>query len=66
MPTIDITTTGETHTIDGVQIEFQMAPGTEAPAEMRFYFPQFRALCMAGERHHNSAQPADPAGRPGP
>jgi len=28
VPTIDITTTGETHTIDGVEIEFQMAPGT--------------------------------------
>ncbi|HVQ99602.1 MAG TPA: MBL fold metallo-hydrolase, partial [Mycobacterium sp.] len=26
VPTIDITTTGETHTIDGVEIEFQMAP----------------------------------------
>ena len=47
VPTLDITTTGETHTIDGVQIEFQMAPGTEAPAEMHFYFPTFRALFMA-------------------
>jgi alkyl sulfatase BDS1-like metallo-beta-lactamase superfamily hydrolase len=53
MPTIDITTTGETHTIDGVEIEFQMAPGTEAPAEMHFYFPRFRALCMAENATHN-------------
>lgn len=53
VPTIDIRTTGETHTIDGVQIEFQMAPGTEAPAEMHFYFPQFRALCMAENATHN-------------
>ena len=53
VPTIDITTTGETHTIDGVQIEFQMAPGTEAPAEMHFYFPAFRALCMAENATHN-------------
>lgn len=53
VPTVDITTTGETHTIDGVQIEFQMAPGTEAPAEMHFYFPQFRALCMAENATHN-------------
>lgn len=30
VPTVDITETGETHTIDGVEIEFQMAPGTEA------------------------------------
>ncbi|WP_059014164.1 alkyl sulfatase dimerization domain-containing protein [Mycobacterium sp. M26] len=53
VPTIDITTTGETHTVDGVEIEFQMAPGTEAPAEMHFYFPQFRALCMAENATHN-------------
>lgn len=53
VPTVDITTTGETHTIDGVEIEFQMAPGTEAPAEMHFYFPGFRALCMAENATHN-------------
>jgi alkyl sulfatase BDS1-like metallo-beta-lactamase superfamily hydrolase len=53
VPTLDITSTGETHTIDGVEIEFQMAPGTEAPAEMHFYFPGFRALCMAENATHN-------------
>jgi hypothetical protein len=53
VPTLDITTTGEVHTIDGIQIEFQMAPGTEAPAEMHFYFPRFRALCMAENATHN-------------
>ena len=53
VPTVDIKITGETHTIDGVEIEFQMAPGTEAPAEMHFYFPQFRALCMAENATHN-------------
>jgi alkyl sulfatase BDS1-like metallo-beta-lactamase superfamily hydrolase len=53
VPTIDITTTGEIHTLDGVEIEFQMAPGTEAPAEMHFYFPKFRALCMAENATHN-------------
>jgi alkyl sulfatase BDS1-like metallo-beta-lactamase superfamily hydrolase len=53
VPTIDIQATGETHTIDGVEIEFQMAPGTEAPAEMHFYFPRFRALCMAENATHN-------------
>jgi alkyl sulfatase BDS1-like metallo-beta-lactamase superfamily hydrolase len=53
VPTVDITTTGETHTIDGIEIEFQMAPGTEAPAEMHFYFPKFRALCMAENATHN-------------
>ncbi len=53
VPTVDIRRTGETHTIDGVEIEFQMAPGTEAPAEMHFYFPKFRALCMAENATHN-------------
>ncbi|MGE2691751.1 alkyl/aryl-sulfatase [Mycolicibacterium pulveris] len=53
VPTVDIAHTGETHTIDGVDIEFQMAPGTEAPAEMHFYFPRYRALCMAENATHN-------------
>jgi alkyl sulfatase BDS1-like metallo-beta-lactamase superfamily hydrolase len=53
IPTIDITTTGETLNIDGVDFEFQMAPGAEAPAEMHFYLPQFRALCMAENASHN-------------
>ncbi|MDX1889614.1 alkyl/aryl-sulfatase [Mycolicibacterium sp. 050158] len=53
VPTLDVTTTGETHVVDGVEIEFQMAPGTEAPAEMHFYFPRFRALCMAENATHN-------------
>jgi hypothetical protein len=53
VPTIDVAVTGDTHTIDGVEIEFQMAPGTEAPAEMHFYFPRFRALCMAENATHN-------------
>lgn len=44
VPTIDITSTGEIHTIDGVDIEFQMAPGTEAPAEMHFYFPDRKSV----------------------
>jgi alkyl sulfatase BDS1-like metallo-beta-lactamase superfamily hydrolase len=53
VPTVDVKSTGETHTIDGVEIEFQMAPGSEAPAEMHFYFPRFRALCMAENATHN-------------
>lgn len=53
VPTVDVRRTGETHTIDGVEIEFQMAPGSEAPAEMHFYFPRFRALCMAENATHN-------------
>ncbi|MFT4713909.1 MAG: alkyl sulfatase BDS1-like metallo-beta-lactamase superfamily hydrolase [Candidatus Azotimanducaceae bacterium] len=45
--------TGETRTIDGIEIEFQMTMGTEAPAEMVFYFPQFKALCMSEITSHH-------------
>ncbi len=51
-PTLSIGSTGEEHVIDGVRIVFQMAPGTEAPAEMHFYFPDKRALCMAENATH--------------
>jgi alkyl sulfatase BDS1-like metallo-beta-lactamase superfamily hydrolase len=51
-PTVDITHTGQELVIDGVRIEFQMTPGTEAPAEMNFYFPDHRALCTAENTSH--------------
>lgn len=46
-PTELVAETGTELTVDGVRIEFQMTPGTEAPAEMNFLFPDHRALCMA-------------------
>ena len=52
VPTIDITTTGQELTIDGVRIVFQVTPGTEAPAEMNFYFPDRHALCAAENTSH--------------
>ncbi|GIL28391.1 alkyl/aryl-sulfatase [Actinocatenispora comari] len=52
-PTVDVTHTGQTETLDGVEIEFQCTPGTEAPAEMNFLFPQRRALCLAENATHN-------------
>ncbi|MEQ8746050.1 alkyl sulfatase dimerization domain-containing protein [Pyruvatibacter sp.] len=48
-----ISKTGETRVLDGIEIEFQMTPGTEAPAEMVFYFPQFKALCMSEITSHH-------------
>lgn len=51
-PTVYIDHTGQTVTVDGVNIEFQMTPGTEAPSEMNFYFPDRRALCMAENATH--------------
>ncbi|MFS4461026.1 alkyl/aryl-sulfatase [Bdellovibrio sp. HCB2-146] len=47
VPTKLITKTGEKMTIDGIDVVFQMAPGTEAPSEMLFYFPQLKALCLS-------------------
>ena len=51
-PTLDITRTGQQEVVDGVRIIFQVTPGTEAPAEMNFYFPDNRALCMAENATH--------------
>ncbi|MFJ3835334.1 alkyl/aryl-sulfatase [Streptomyces sp. NPDC054904] len=52
-PTLDVTRTGQEETLDGVRIVFQMTPGTEAPSEMNFHFPDRRALCMAENATHN-------------
>jgi alkyl sulfatase BDS1-like metallo-beta-lactamase superfamily hydrolase len=52
-PTDTITHTGQRMVIDGLEIEFQLTPGTEAPAEMNFLFPQRRVLCMAENVSHN-------------
>ena len=46
-PTYEIKSTGETLVIDGIEMEFQMTPGSEAPAEMNTWFPQFKALWVA-------------------
>ncbi len=46
-PTESVSTTGTRLTIDGVEVLFQVTPGTEAPAEMNFFFPKLGALCMA-------------------
>ena len=51
-PTIDIAATGQELTIDGVRIVFQVTPGTEAPAEMNFFFPHLRAVCAAENASH--------------
>ena len=46
-PTDTIVATGDVRTIDGVTMEFQMTPGTEAPAEMNTWFPDLKALWVA-------------------
>jgi alkyl sulfatase BDS1-like metallo-beta-lactamase superfamily hydrolase len=51
-PTDLVHKTGETRVVDGVQMVFQMAPGTEAPAEMLIFFPGLKALCTAEDAVH--------------
>ena len=51
-PTMDITETGQELTLDGVRFVFQLTPDTEAPAEMNFFFPDHRALCVAENATH--------------
>jgi len=52
-PTQLIVDKTETHVIDGVEIEFYMAPDSEAPAEMHMFFPKLRVLNMAENVTHN-------------
>jgi len=52
-PTGTIDKTMDKRVIDGVEIVFQLAPGSEAPSEMLMYFPQFRVLDMAEDVTHN-------------
>jgi len=51
-PTDIISETGTKMDIDGIEFIFQNTPDTEAPAEFNFYFPQFKALCMAENCTH--------------
>ena len=51
-PTDLVKKTGETRTIDGVEMTFQMAPRTEAPAEFLIHFPQLRAVSAAEDATH--------------
>jgi len=46
-PNISITKPIEEMTIDGIKMVFQNTPGTEAPAEMNTWFPQFKAFWAA-------------------
>ncbi|MDP9807802.1 alkyl sulfatase BDS1-like metallo-beta-lactamase superfamily hydrolase [Rhizobium tibeticum] len=46
-PTISIEQPVEELTIDGVRMVFQNTPGTEAPAEMNTWFPDFKAFWAA-------------------
>jgi alkyl sulfatase BDS1-like metallo-beta-lactamase superfamily hydrolase len=46
-PTDEITHTRQKMFLDGLEFIFQVSPETEAPAEMEFYLPQCKTLCVA-------------------
>ncbi len=46
-PTQSIEKAVEEHTVDGIRIVFQLAPETEAPAEMHMFYPDLGVLNMA-------------------
>ena len=46
-PTRQIFMPFEKLTVDGIDMEFQNTPGTESPAEMNTWFPQFKAFWAA-------------------
>lgn len=46
-PTYTITPDTKSATIDGVKMEFQLTPDTEAPSEVNVWFPKWRALWLA-------------------
>jgi alkyl sulfatase BDS1-like metallo-beta-lactamase superfamily hydrolase len=52
-PTDLIIATGDKRVIDGLEFEFQMAPNSEAPAEMHFFVPRYRLLNLAENCTHN-------------
>jgi alkyl sulfatase BDS1-like metallo-beta-lactamase superfamily hydrolase len=52
-PTDLIMATGDKRTIDGVEFEFQMAPNSEAPAEMHFFVTRYKLLNLAENCTHN-------------
>jgi len=61
-PNLDVAATGQEETIDGVRIVFQLTPGTEAPAEMNFHFPDQRVLCVAENATHTMHNILTPRG----
>ena len=46
-PTLEIERTGQSLTIDGIELVFQMTPGAEAPTEFNIWIPSLKALCLA-------------------
>lgn len=51
-PTHEVLGTGQEEELDGVPFVFQLVPDSEAPAELNFYLPASRVLCVAENAVH--------------
>ena len=51
-PTREVTQDFESFEVDGVQLEFMLTLGAEAPSEFMFYMPEQRAFCQAEIINH--------------
>ena len=61
-PTIDISETGQSVTIDGVKMDFILTLGAEAPSEFMFYLPKYKAFCQAEIINHTLHNMLTPRG----
>ncbi len=61
-PTLTVSPGESTLTMDGVELVFQLTPGTEAPAEMNIYLPRFRVLHMAENANNTMHNVLSPRG----
>lgn len=52
-PTVIVDRTPQEMVVDGVRFVFQFTPESEAPAELAFYLPDFKAYCGAEILTHN-------------
>ena len=52
LPTDHTTDTGQSITVDGVELQIIMAPESEAPSEFMFYLPKYKAFCAAEDATH--------------
>ena len=60
MPPTRIVAQNGSMSFDGTNVEFLLAPGTEAPAEMTMLFSDYRSLCLAeicNQTQHNILTP---------
>lgn len=61
-PTVTISETGQRLQVDGVEMVFQNAGGSEAPAELTFYLPALKAFCGAEVMSRNMHNVYTPRG----